>query len=150
MMRHLISVCVMALLLGCVERVEHGAISDGQIGLSKGDVRDTPDPDPVVDDTTEPGERGRLQPVFEGAPPVISHSISDYLPITRDENLCLECHMIDGEKEVGLPTPIPASHYTDLRNAPSEVGTAVAGARYNCTLCHVTQTGAPLLVESRF
>ncbi len=150
MMRLLVSVCVIVLLAGCAGRVEQGAISDVQIGLSKVDVRDVPDPDPVADDTSEPGERGVLPRVFEGAPPTISHTASDYLPITRDENLCLDCHMIDGEKEEGLPTPIPASHYTDLRNAPSEVGTAVVGARYACTTCHVPQTEASPLVGSRF
>jgi cytochrome c-type protein NapB len=121
-MRLLISVCVAVLLIGCAGRVEQEAIPDDQIGLSKVDVRDVPDPDPVADDTTEPGERGVLQRVYEDAPPMISHTASDYLPITREENLCLECHGIEGEKEEGLPTPIPASHYTDLRNAPSEVG----------------------------
>jgi len=150
MMRLVISVCVIVMLVGCAGRVEHEAIPDHQIGLSKVDVRDVPDPDPVADDTSEPGERGVLPRAFVGTPPMISHTATDYLPITRDENLCLECHRIEGEKEEGLPTPIPASHYTDLRNAPSVVRDEVAGARYNCMACHVPQTEATPLVASCF
>jgi cytochrome c-type protein NapB len=150
MMRLLIPVCLILLLVGCAGRVEHDAIPDDQVGLSKVDVRDTPDPDPVADDTSEPGERGVLPRDYEGAPPMISHTAADFLPITRDENLCLECHMVEGEKEAGLPTPIPASHYTDLRNAPSVVSEEVVGARYNCIACHVPQTGATPLVTSQF
>jgi cytochrome c-type protein NapB len=150
MMRLWIPFLVIVLLGGCAVRVEHEAIPDDRIGLSKVDVRDVPDPDPVADDTSEPGEGGVLPRVYEGTPPLISHSASDYLPITRNENLCLDCHMLEGEKEEGLPTPIPASHYTDLRNAPSVVSDEVVGARHNCTACHVPQTAASPLVNSRF
>ena len=149
-MRLLIAVCVIASLAGCAGRIEPEGIPDDRIGLSKVDVFVIPDPDPVADDTSDPGDRGVLPPVYEGAPPTISHNAADYLPITRDENLCLECHMIPGEKEEGSPTPIPASHYTDLRNAPSVVRDDVVGARYNCTVCHVPQTGATPLVTSDF
>lgn len=150
MMRLTISVCAIAVLFGCAGRLEPEAIPDDQIGLSKVDVREVPDPDPVLDDTTEPGEGGVMERAYDGAPPLISHAATDFLPITREENLCLECHQVEGEKEEGLPTPIPESHYTDLRNAPSEVGDGVVGARYNCTLCHVPQTGAAPLVTSSF
>lgn len=146
----LILVCAAASLIGCSARLDHEAIPDDRIGLSKVDVRDIPDPGAVVDNTTEPGEGRPLPRAYEGAPPLVSHTAEGYLPITREENLCLECHMIEGEAEEGLPTPIPASHYTDLRNAPSVVGDEVAGARYNCSACHVAQTGTVPLVTSRF
>jgi cytochrome c-type protein NapB len=150
MMRLWIPVGLVILLCACAVRVEQVGIPDDLIGLSKVDVRDVPDPDPVADDTTEPGEGGMLERAYEGAPPVISHLSTDFLPITRTENLCLECHMFEGEAEEGLPTPIPASHYTDLRHAPSVVSDEVVGARYNCTLCHVPRTGAAPLVKSGF
>jgi len=53
-------------------------------------------------------------------------------------------------KKPGEPTPLPASHYTDLRNAPGKVGDTVTGARWVCTSCHVPQTDAKPLVGNRF
>ncbi len=173
-MRLFISVCLVALLIGCAARLDTAAIPepvtaaipepvtaaipepvtaaipDDEIGLSKVDVREIPDPGAVVENGIDPGEGKILPRVYEGAPPIVSHNAGDYLPITRNENLCLDCHMIDGEAEEGLPTPIPASHYTDLRNAPSVVGDEIAGARYNCSACHVAQTETEPLVTSRF
>ncbi|NIM00477.1 MAG: hypothetical protein GTN89_06315 [Acidobacteria bacterium] len=155
-MRLFISVCLVALLIGCAARLDteavpdHESIPDDRIGLSKVDVREIPDPDPVLDVNPDPGEGSPLPRAYQGAPPLVSHNASDYLPITADENLCLDCHMVEGEAEEGLPTPIPESHYTDLRNAPSVVGESVAGARYNCSACHVAPTGATPLVTSRF
>lgn len=149
-MRAFISICSIALLVGCAARVDTEAIPDDQIGLSKVDVRETPDPRPVIDENPDPGESSQLPRAYAGAPALVSHNVSDYLPITADENLCLDCHMVEGEAEEGLPTPIPASHYTDLRNAPSAVGDTVVGARYNCSACHVAPTNATPLVSSRF
>ncbi len=40
-------------------------------------------------------------------------------------------------------------HYRDLRNAPDVTRDEIAGARYDCTICHVAQTGAEPLVEMR-
>ena len=72
MMRLVTSVCVILLLVGCAGRSDYEAISDDQLGLSKTDVRDVPAPDPVVDDTSEPGEGGVLPRAYDGAPPTIS------------------------------------------------------------------------------
>ncbi len=69
----------------------------------------------------------------------------------RDENLCLDCHqvLIEDASE-GDPTPIPASHYVDLRNAPKERQNTIVGARYNCVSCHVTPGGNPPLTANTF
>jgi nitrate reductase cytochrome c-type subunit len=50
----------------------------------------------------------------------------------------------------GEATPIPASHYVDLRNAPGVRGAEVAGARWVCTACHVPQQDVQPLVGSPF
>jgi len=54
------------------------------------------------------------------------------------------------EKEEGEPTPVPESHFHDLRNAPDERMEVVAGARYVCTTCHVTLTRTEPLVGNGF
>jgi cytochrome c-type protein NapB len=124
-------------------------IPDDEIGLSKADIFDVPDPDVYTEVAAEPGEGAAVARAYDGAPPVISHGIADFLPITRDDNLCLTCHWVE-EKIEGEPTPIPASHFTDYRNAPDEVGDELAGARYNCLACHAPQTDAAPLVASEF
>ena len=122
---------------------------DTEIGLSKASVFDTPSPEAVVENTRELGESQLISRAYDGAPPVIPHSVTDLLPITRDENMCADCHMTD-EKTEGEPTPIPASHYMDLRNAPTEKRETIAGARHVCVSCHMEQTEAVPLVTNRF
>jgi cytochrome c-type protein NapB len=118
---------------------------DTEIGLSKGSVFEAPSPAAVADNQAEPGEATLLPRAFPGSPPAVSHIVADYLPITRDDNLCLDCHEV-AEALEGDPTPIPASHYVDLRNAPTKFQDAPVGARYICVSCHVAHTEAPPLV----
>jgi cytochrome c-type protein NapB len=124
-------------------------IPDEQIGLSKAEIFDVPNPDAYNEVTAEPGEGAAVDPAYDGAPPVINHGVADFLPITRDDNLCMTCHRVE-EKIEGEPTPIPASHFTDYRNAPDKVGEEIAGARYNCLACHAPRTDAVPLVASEF
>ncbi len=144
-MNKMISLGLVLILISCADVAP---IPDSQIGLSKESVFEVPNPDPVEENLTDPGEGPLVPRAFTGSPPRISHSIADMVPITRDENLCLDCHMLE-EKSAGEPTPIPESHYVDLRHAPDEVRDTPAGARYNCTMCHVSQTGAAPLVANR-
>lgn len=125
------------------------AIPDRDLGLSKTSVSDVPSPPPVADNETAPGEEPALPRAYPGAPPRIPHGIASLLPITRTDNFCIDCHLID-EKVEGGPTPIPTSHKIDLRNAPGKVGEGVVGARWFCVSCHVPVTGAPPLVGNSF
>jgi len=125
------------------------ALSDKQIGLSKVSVFETPTPDPVDPNEAEPGEQPAVPAAFEGSPPVIPHTVVDFVPITTDGNMCVDCHALEEAGE-GDPTPIPVSHYTNLRNDPGKVQAEVVGARYVCTACHASQTDATPLVGNRF
>jgi len=125
------------------------AVSDTQVGLSKESVFDTPTPAPVVQNASDPGEQPPVPAAFDGSPPVIPHTVVDFVPITADGNMCIECHALDEAGE-GDPTPIPPSHYEDLRNDPGKVTDEVVGSRYRCTACHAPQTDAAPLVENRF
>ena len=119
-------------------------IDDSQIGLSKVSVFDVPSPDPVNEPEIEPDAAVAIGAAFDGAPRLIPHSIGDLLPIVMDGNDCLDCH------DDGDATPLSPSHYTDLRAAPDEVRSEIAGARFVCVSCHVTQTTAPELIENDF
>ncbi len=122
---------------------------DTEIGLSRGSVFEAPAPPAIADNVLDVGEASPRPRAYPGAPPVIPHGIGDFLPITRDENLCVDCHMVE-EKTEGGPTPMPDSHYVDLRNSPAERRDTVAGARHVCVSCHASRTEAAPLVPSRF
>jgi len=149
----LLSIAAVALLAsGCA--VEDAALADEELGLSKTSVFSTPDPIVAENTAGAPGENELLGAYFDGSPPTISHDIEDFLPITIGENLCIECHdlpeMIGEELDAGDPTPMPASHYTDLRRSPNEVTDKVIGARFTCTLCHATQADVQPLVANTY
>ena len=124
-------------------------IADTELGLSKGSVFDVPTPPAVKPNERAPGEGPLVPRSYLIAPPRIPHAVADFLPITRSENACLDCHGAK-DKKPGEPTPIPPSHYTDLRLAPDHVGDKVAGARYVCVSCHAATTDAPSLMGNRF
>lgn len=129
-------------------------IDADDMGLSKGSVFDVPAPKVYHYANTPPGASIVLPRAYPGAPPQIPHDIADFLPITTASNMCISCHDQPGQwgkkRDKGTPTPIPQSHYTDLRNAPGKVTDHLINARYNCNQCHVPQTDAAPLVENTF
>jgi cytochrome c-type protein NapB len=124
-------------------------VPDEEIGLSKASVFDTPAPPAANENSSDPGDNALLPRANPVGPALVPHMVADFLPITREENLCLECHMTEGSEEGG-PVPIPESHYVDYRNAPDERRDSPAGSRYYCVSCHVALTDAPPLVGNRF
>jgi len=65
-------------------------------------------------DRAAPGASNRFERAYVNAPPMIPHSTEGLLPITKDNNQCLGCHMPEVAKGVGA-TAIPASHFTNYR-----------------------------------
>ena len=134
-------------LAGCAQTQQ--GVEDSELGLSKTSVFATPQPIVATSDANDPGENETVESYFEGAPPVIPHQVEDYLPIRVGENLCIDCHdlpdQIGQPREVGDPTPIPITHYTDLRRSPGEAGDTLIGARYLCSQCHAPQAAEPPL-----
>ena len=137
------------LMAGCVTTMDAPPTPDTNLGLVKESVFDVPTPPVVKTNETAPGEQAPLPRAYTIAPPRVPHAVQDFLPITLKQNACVDCHQV-AEKKKGEPTPIPASHYTDYRNAPDRQGTKLVGARHVCTACHVPTTDAPALVGSRF
>ena len=138
----------------------HTALSAGQavpadrMGLSKQSVFAVPEPGLYQDSGKEPGQNKVLPRAYLNAPPQIPHVIGDFLPITAETNMCAACHNLPDQwgkkRKAGEATPIPQSHYIDLRHAPGKVADQLIGARYNCNQCHVAQMNATPLVENTF
>jgi len=128
-------------------------IAAQDMGLSKTSVFEAPQPQPFNYPEQFPGASNVLPRAYLNAPPQIPHNIESFLPVGKDHNICLQCH--DRPDQQGTvaehqPTPIPASHYTDLRFAPDKVTRSLIGARYICTQCHVPQAQAKALVNNSF
>ena len=132
-----------AALAGCATT----AIEDSQLGLSKSSVFDTVTPAPFAFEG--PGAGQATAPLAgSGMPPMISHPVDDYLPITARSNGCLGCH--DRPQEIGKPpakgqpAAAPASHYA--KGADGKL--LLSGASYNCIACHAPQAGVKPLVDN--
>jgi cytochrome c-type protein NapB len=90
---------------------------------------------------TATGESKPLERAFPDAPPQIPHTLEDMLPLTADDNECLECHHPDNvtsKKDM----PLPKTHFErpvmkDGNVAGYEKADDFVGARYRCTMCHV-------------
>jgi cytochrome c-type protein NapB len=125
------------------------AVPEREIGLSKTAPMEVAAPPASKENASAPGERPLRPRAFPGAPPAIPHGVADFLPITRDANACADCHGV-AEKVKGEATPLPRSHYVDLRNAPEKRGEKIAGARWVCTSCHVLHEDVKPLAGSPF
>lgn len=132
---------------------EKGIPADG-MGLSRETVFNVPEQKVYQEMGGAPGSNKRLPRAYLNAPPQIPHDIGDFLPITAQSNFCMACHnqpgLWDKKREKGTPTPMPRSHYTDLRHEPGKLSELPINARFNCNQCHVPQTNASPLVENTF
>ena len=129
--------------------VQDQAIRDDEMGLSKTSVYDNPAPDLIEWPDAGPGSVGkRAVRSYYTAPPMIPHSIEGLVPITQDSNMCKDCHvqpdMIGKKPEPGMPVPVSASHYADVKAGEFYMG------RWFCTQCHRDQAKVDVLVESTF
>lgn len=94
------------------------------------------------------GESVLIERAFENAPPMISHSVEDMLPITKDNNSCTTCHLPEVAEAVKA-TPMPKSHFYNFR-AKKDLKQQMDENRFNCVICHTTQVDAPPLVVNKF
>jgi len=125
-----------------------------------------------------PGTSKKFKRAFQDAPPMIPHDTTGMLPITKDNNQCLACHMPDVATSMGA-TPIPISHFTNFRPKTAVVGDEILKngkaikntssanlanvsiqvntkenklypGRYNCSQCHAPQATNDLVDQSTF
>jgi cytochrome c-type protein NapB len=114
-------------------------------------VFDTPSPESFSYSASSPGSNEVLPLAYAGAPPQIPHNIDNLVPVTAENNQCVACHNtpgLIGQKGKGQPTPMPESHYTDLRRTPGKVTKKLTGSRFVCTQCHAPQAEVDPLVEN--
>lgn len=144
----LMSAVLASLLSLSAFAVQDQSIPDDSLGLSKTSVYDVPDPDVTVYGGGDPGTNKRAAKSYHTAPPMITHSITDMVPITRESNLCKDCHvqpdLLKQRITKGMPIPAPASHYTDVKKGDLYMG------RWNCVACHRPQAKVDVLVQSTF
>ncbi len=127
------------------------ALDDTKIGIS-GDVmkEDVVLPDYKFSEDA-PGTSKKFERSFENAPPLIPHSLEGLIPITKDNNMCVTCHMPDVAEAVGA-TPVPKSHMSDFRDEHQKFlgDNKLAEQRFNCTTCHVPQAKTATLKKNNF
>ncbi len=172
----LLSVATVGLFaVGCA--TTSATVSDESLSLRKATVHSESvvTPKKVTYIKAAPGQSKTFERSYVNAPPLISHSVEGLVPITKNNNACLGCHMPNVAASMHA-TPIPKSHFINFR--PVEViakngklikkGTVVAKAngganevfatklnklypgRFNCTQCHVAQSNAKPLVANNF
>ena len=121
----------------------------------------------TVYNSKDAGSADRYARSFQDAPPMIPHSVEGMLPITKDNNQCISCHLPDVAASVGA-TSIPVSHMTNFRpnksyaadgaNTSSEKLAHVSikkldhlyQGRFNCSQCHAPQADVKPLVKNNF
>ena len=158
-------------------------ITESTLGLRKANLykEDSVVPTAAPDfNRPPPGQATKFERAYVNAPPMIPHSVEGLLPITKNNNQCLGCHMPDVAKSMGA-TPIPPSHFTNYRpttvlkngelvkegkvvgRAKGDMGNVsdikIAKAkklnhlyqgRFNCTQCHAPQAKIDTAVGNTF
>jgi cytochrome c-type protein NapB len=120
-------------------------------GIRKSDLNAGSENLPVVEYHAPAPIPGKVKPFkksFVTAPPMIPHSVQGMVPIKVGKNMCLNCHLPQNAKALGV-TPMPEDHFVDNFEGGKKVR-RVAGSRYFCTTCHVPQAKIPLAVENKF
>ncbi|MBA1432658.1 MAG: nitrate reductase cytochrome c-type subunit [Epsilonproteobacteria bacterium] len=135
-------------------------------------------PPAVTYHSAPPGASKKFKRAYQDAPPMIPHSTEGLLPITKNNNACLGCHMPDVAASMGA-TPIPVSHFTSFRPKTEVVGDEILkngkvikntsseklanvsikvdkdeqhlyAGRWNCSQCHAPQATNTLVDDNHF
>ena len=155
------------------------AVSEKALGLRKTDLYSEDSATGVKTDYSRPapGSSTKFERAYKDAPPMIPHSVEGLLPITRENNQCLGCHLPEVAKSVGA-TPIPLSHFTnyrpdtvmkdgkvikegkvlgkdlgntsDIKLAKAKKMKTLYEGRFNCSQCHAPQAKVKTDVANTF
>jgi len=128
--------------------VQDQTVPEDSLGLYNSSVYDVLDPAVVTYGGGDVGTNKRAAKSYNTAPPMITHTVTDMLPITRDSNLCKDCHvqpdLLKQKITKGMPIPAPVSHYANVKKGEMYMG------RWNCVQCHRPQANVNVLVQSTF
>jgi len=154
-------------------------ITEEELGLRKTSLNDEKSVKPMEFSYSKdaPGTSKKIERAFLNAPPMIPHSVEGLIPITKNNNQCLSCHMPEVAKSMGA-TPIPPSHFinfrpdtkmeggkvikegkvvgqdikntSDIKLAKAKKLNQLYQGRFNCTQCHAPQANVKPLVKNNF
>ncbi len=154
MKKLLISSAIVAgiLFAGCANSTQKNNQNSVEVtGVRKAPLNKGSQNLPVVEYTNQAPIPGKVKPFkksFVTAPPMIPHSVTGMVPITVKQNMCLNCHMPQNAKALGV-TPMPRDHFIDnFENG--KIVHRVAGSRYFCTTCHTPQAKLDPVIENKF
>ncbi|MEW6293721.1 MAG: nitrate reductase cytochrome c-type subunit [Pseudomonadota bacterium] len=94
------------------------------------------------------GQPQLIARTFIGQPPMVPHTIDQYVPLTIEENACLECHITDELR--GQKVPKLGESHLSKTIKKKDGSPAVEMSRFQCDSCHVPQVDAKPLVDSKF
>ena len=69
-----------------------GPIDETSVGIGADGVFNDPSPSTFEYPTIKAGESDRIAKSYHTAPPMVPHTVAEYLPITMETNECMECH----------------------------------------------------------
>ena len=134
---------VVATLIGCA--------TSGPAPM-RGAAVPAPDKAPEVKQYAEKmpgvGQPQLIARTFVGQPPMVPHTVEKYVPLTMEENACMDCHQTAEIRGQKIPQ-IGVSHFSKTVKA-KDGKPVLEMSRFQCDTCHVPQADAPPLVESRF
>jgi len=96
------------------------SISEESLGyrnVSLYDEKDATTPG-VQYSTAAAGTSTKIKRAFQDAPPMIPHDTTGMLPIKKDNNMCITCHVDSAPYDKTIPA-VPVSHMTNFRPASS-------------------------------
>ncbi|HIE35424.1 MAG TPA: nitrate reductase cytochrome c-type subunit; periplasmic nitrate reductase electron transfer subunit [Campylobacterales bacterium] len=158
------SIALLALLAAGCGATSQKVIDETALGYRNIPLTQEKDvaPPPVEFIKAAPGEAKIFERSYENAPPMIPHSVDGLLPITKNNNSCLGCHLPSVAKSVGA-TPMSKTHFKDFFASTKEELQKFKGAskihqekddiapqRFNCSQCHAPQANVDPLVANRF
>ncbi len=148
------SIVALGFFVGCNNNPSTNTVSNKEVkitGIRKSDLNAGSEHLPELKYNSQAPIPGKVKPqsaAFEGAPPMIPHSVNGMVPIKAGHNMCLNCHDRNNAKALGV-TPMPKDHYVDNFEGNKQIH-RIAGSRYFCTTCHAPQANIPVAVENKF
>jgi cytochrome c-type protein NapB len=94
------------------------------------------------------GQPQLIARTFIGQPPMVPHTVEKYVPLTIEENACMECHQTEEIRGQKIPQ-IGQSHFSKTAKTKTNKP-ALEMSRFQCDSCHVPQVDAKELVDSKF
>lgn len=146
-MKKIYIVLMIIFICGCDDK-KNDLISSSELGFRDDLLSENFNIDDINWSKEPAGMSQKYARSYENAPPLIPHDLDGLLPITKDLNMCITCHMPEIAQSVGA-VAMPKSHLVDLRTN-TDLNGELEAARYNCDQCHVPQANVDPIVANKF